>query len=169
MTFVFLEHLRPPRSALFNVFHKYIRTLLRKNPPSDDLLTVLRQTVPPSTIAGQRNVDIQRVMQITRPPKPKPKPKPKPGKPVAKPAAPHPPPPPPDTVHPSPNLPQGIQNRQPNLAHSNQYRRIGCSIRRGGGEPGADNASDDEDDGPEVALFAVHSDIMTALCRMMTT
>ena len=27
-----------------------------------------------------------------------------------------------------------------------------------GGNPGADNASDDEDDGPEVALFAVHSD-----------
>ena len=27
-----------------------------------------------------------------------------------------------------------------------------------GGQPGADNASDDEDDGPEVALFAVHSD-----------
>ena len=28
----------------------------------------------------------------------------------------------------------------------------------GGGDPGADNASDDEDNGPEVALFAVHSD-----------
>ena len=28
----------------------------------------------------------------------------------------------------------------------------------GGGELGADNASDDEDNGPEVALFAVHSD-----------
>ena len=25
-------------------------------------------------------------------------------------------------------------------------------------QPGAENASDDEDDGPEVALFAVHSD-----------
>ena len=84
----------PPRSVLFSVFHKYIRTLLRKTPPSDDLLTVLQQTVPPSTIAGQRNVDIQRVMQITRPPKPKPKPKPKPGKPVAQLGAPHPPPPP---------------------------------------------------------------------------
>ena len=83
----------PPRSVLFSVFHKYIRTLLRKNPPSDDLLTVLQQTVPQSTIAGQRNVDIQRVMQITRPPKPKPKPKP--GKPVAQPGAPHPRPPPP--------------------------------------------------------------------------
>ena len=144
----------PPRSVLFSVFHKYIRTLLRKNPPSDDLLTVLQQKVRPSTIAGQRNVDIQRVMQITRPPKPKPKPKPKPGKPVAKPVA---PPPPPDTVHPLPNLPQGIQDRQPNLAHSNQCCRIGCSIRMGGGA-GADNASDDEYDGPEVALFAVHND-----------
>ena len=82
----------PPRSFLFTVFHKYIRTLLRKNPPSNDLLIVLLQTVPPSTIAGQRNVDIQRVMQITRPPKPKPKPKPKPRKPLAKSAAPHPPP-----------------------------------------------------------------------------
>ena len=48
----------PPCSFLFIVFHKYIRTLLRKNPPSDDLLTVLQQTVPPSMIAGQRNVDI---------------------------------------------------------------------------------------------------------------
>ena len=28
----------------------------------------------------------------------------------------------------------------------------------GGRGLGADNASDDEDDGPEVALFAVHSD-----------
>ena len=92
----------PPRSFLFIVFHKYIRTLLRKNPPSDDLLTVLQQMVPPSTIAGQRNVDIQTVMQITRPPKPKPKPKPKPEKPVARPAAPA-PPPPPYKVHPSPN------------------------------------------------------------------
>ena len=82
----------PPRSFLFTVFHKYIRTLLRKNPPSDDLLTALQQTVPPSTIAGQRNVDIQTMMRITRLPKPKPEPKPKPGKPVAKPA----PPPPPD-------------------------------------------------------------------------
>ena len=99
-------------------------------------------------------MDIQRVMQITRPPKPKPKPKPKPWKPVAKLGA---PPPPPDTVRPSPNVPQGIQNHQPNLAHSNQYRKIGCSIRMGG-DPGADNASDDEDDGPEVAFFAVHSD-----------
>ena len=85
----------PPRSVLFSVFHKYIRTLLHKNPPSDDLLTVLQQTVPPSTIARQQNVDIQRVMQITRPPKPKPKPKAKPGKPVAKLGAPHPRPPPP--------------------------------------------------------------------------
>ena len=84
----------PPRSVLFSVFHKYIRTLLRKNPPSDDLLTVLQQTVPPSTIAGQQNVDIQSVMQITRPPKPKPKPKPQQGKPVAQPGAPPPPPPP---------------------------------------------------------------------------
>ena len=82
----------PPRSVLFSVFHKYIRTLPRKNPPGDDLLTVLQQTVPPSMIAGQRNMDIQRV-QITRPPKPKPKPKPKPRKPVAQPGAPHPPPP----------------------------------------------------------------------------
>ena len=41
--------------------------------------------------------------------------------------------PPPDTVHPSPNLPQGIPNRRPNLAHSNRYRRIGCCIRMGGG------------------------------------
>ena len=62
----------PPRSFLFAVIHKYIRTLLRKNPPSDDLLTVLQQTVPPSTIAGQQNDDIQRVMQIIRPSKPKP-------------------------------------------------------------------------------------------------
>ena len=37
----------PPRSVLFSVFHKYIRTILRKNPPSDDLLTVLQQTMPP--------------------------------------------------------------------------------------------------------------------------
>ena len=87
----------PPRSVLFSVFHKYIRTLLRKNPPSDDFLTVLQQTVPLSTIVGQRNADIQRVMQITRPPKPKPKPKSKPGKQVAKPAASHPCPPPPQT------------------------------------------------------------------------
>ena len=114
----------PPRSVLFSVFHKYIRTLLGKNPPSDDLLTVLQQTVPLSTIARQRYSDIQRLMQIIHPPKPKSKPKPRPGKPVAKPV----PPPPPDTVHPSPNLPQGIQNRQPNLAHSNQYRIIGCNI-----------------------------------------
>ena len=84
----------PPRSVPFSVFHKYIRTLLRKNPPSDDHLTVLQQTVPPSTIAGQRNVGIQRVMQITRPPEPKPKPKPKPGKTVAQRGAPHPSPPP---------------------------------------------------------------------------
>ena len=28
----------------------------------------------------------------------------------------------------------------------------------GGGQPGADNASDDEGDAPEVTLFAVHSD-----------
>ena len=61
-------------------------------------------------------------------------------------------------VHPSPNLPQGIQNRQPNLANNNQYWRIGCSIRNGGGGPGLDNVSDDEDDGPKVPLFAVHSD-----------
>ena len=60
----------PPRSVLFSVFHKYFRTLLPKNPATDDLLTVLQQTVPPSTIAGQWNVDIPRVMQITRPPKP---------------------------------------------------------------------------------------------------
>ena len=123
----------PPRIVILSVFHKYFRTLLRKNPSSDDLLTVLQQIVPPSTIAGQRNVDIQRVMHITRPPKPKPKPKPKRGKAVAQPGAPH-PPPPPDRVHPSPNVPQGIQNHQPNLAHSN--RGIGCSIRMGGGGGG---------------------------------
>ena len=118
----------PPRSFLFTVLHKYIRTLLRKNPPSDDLLTFLQQTVPPSTIARQRNVDIRRVMQITRPPKPKPKPKPKQGKPVAKPAA---PPPPPDKVHPSPNLPPGIQNLQPNLAKLVAQNRV--QHQRGGG------------------------------------
>ena len=28
----------PPRSVVFSVFHNYIRTLFRKNPPSDDLL-----------------------------------------------------------------------------------------------------------------------------------
>ena len=81
----------PSRSFLFSVFHKYIRTQLRKTPPSDDLLTVLQQTVPQSTIAGQRNVYVKRLMQIARLPKPIPKPKPKPGKPVAKPAAPLPP------------------------------------------------------------------------------
>ena len=79
-----------PHSFVFTFFHKYIRTLLRKNPPSDELLIVLQQTVPPSTIAGQRNVDIQTMMQITRPPNAEPKPKPKPGKPVAKPAPPPP-------------------------------------------------------------------------------
>ena len=83
----------PPRSFLFSVFHKYIRPLLRKTPPRDDLLILLQQTVPPAMTAGQRNVDIQTVMQITRAPKPEPKPKPKPGKPVAKSA----PPPPPKT------------------------------------------------------------------------
>ena len=78
----------PPRSLLFSVFQKCINTLLRRTPPSDDLLTALQQTVPLSATARQRNLDIQRVMQITRPPKPKPKPKPKPRKPVAN----HPPP-----------------------------------------------------------------------------
>ena len=48
----------PPRRFLFTVFHKYIRTLLRKKPPSDHPFIVLRQTMPPSTTAGQRNVDI---------------------------------------------------------------------------------------------------------------
>ena len=47
-----------PPSFLFTAFHKYITTVLRKNPPSDDLLTVLHQTVPPSTIIVQRNLDI---------------------------------------------------------------------------------------------------------------
>ena len=46
--------------------------------------TFLQQAVPPSTFAGQQNVYIQKLMQITRPPKPKPKPKPKPGTLVAK-------------------------------------------------------------------------------------
>ena len=36
-----------PHSFLFTVFHKYIRTVLRKTPPSDDLLTALQQAVPP--------------------------------------------------------------------------------------------------------------------------
>ena len=102
----------PPRSFLFTVLDKYIRAVLSKNPRRDDLLIVLQQTVPPSTIAGQRNVDFQRAMQITRPPKPKPKL----GKPVAKLVT----PPPLDKVHPLPNLLQGIRKRQPNLAHSNQ-------------------------------------------------
>ena len=37
-------------------------------------------------------------------------------------------------------------------------RALGKHSPSRGGDPGADNASDDEDDGPEVALFAVHSD-----------
>ena len=128
----------PPRSVLFSVFHKYIRTFLRKNPPSNDLLTVLQQTVPPSTIAGQRNVDIQRVMQITRLPKPKPKPKPKPGKPVARPGAPHPPPPP---RHGAPIAKPAARNPKAPAKPGPQQPQNRVQPPNGGG--GADNASDD--------------------------
>ena len=131
----------PPRSFIFIVFHKYSRTLLRKNPPSNDLLTVLQQTVPPSAIVGQRNVDIRTVMQITRPPKPKPKRKPKPGTPIAKPAPPGPrqgaPIAQPAPRNPKPAAKPGSQ--QP-VAH-NRVQHL-----NGGEQPSADNASDDEDD-----------------------
>ena len=112
----------PPGSVLFSVLQKYIRTLLRKNPQSDDLLTVVQQTVPLSTIAGQQNADGQRLMQITRPPKPKPKPQTKSGKRVAKHAAPPPP------RHGAPIPKPAPRNPKPSHADSNQYRRIGCSI-----------------------------------------
>ena len=68
----------PSRSSLFAIFHKYVRTLLCRNPPSNDLLNLLQQTVPPSRMERQRNAVIQQVREITRRAKPKPKPKLKP-------------------------------------------------------------------------------------------
>ena len=102
----------PPCSFLFTVFPIYIKTLLPKNTPSDGLHTVLQQTVPPSTIAGQGNVDIQRVMQISRPPKPKTQTK-ETGCKTSCPLF-------PNKVHPLPNQPQGMPNPQPNLVHSDK-------------------------------------------------
>ena len=146
--------------CLPQIYYKYILQIynkgpcFRRTPPSDDFLTILQQTVSPSTIARQQNVDTQRVMQITRPPKPKPKPKPKPGKLVAKPTA---PPPPSRQGAPiaklAPRNPKRAAKLDPRRPMQNRVHYL-----NGGEQPSADNASDDEDDGPEVALFAANSD-----------
>ena len=72
----------------------------------------------------------------------------------------------PDAVHPSPNLPQGIQNHQPNLAHSN--RRIGCSLRMGGGLVQTMRAMT-RMRAPRWPCLQCTVTVITVVCQMMTT
>ena len=158
----------PPGSVLFSVFHKYITTLLRKHPRSDDLLMVLQQTVPPSMIAGQRNVDIQRMMRITRPPNPKPKLKPKPGKPVAQPSAPHPRPPP---RHGAPIAKPAPRNQKPPAKPGPQQppNRVLPPNGGGGGSPVRTMRAMTRMMAPRWPCLQCIVTVITVVCQMMTT